>query len=391
MPHDAEFVYDPSRPDFQANAHAIYATLRDEHPVYHDPVRDMWAISRYADVRDAAADTTNLSSENTEISVGLIPQIQSMDPPRHDALRNLVSRAFTGRRADAMEPRIRVIARELLDALSGRSEVDLMAEFARHLPSRVIGEMIGVPDDRREDFLAWTESMVETEGDRQTEVVQAATNIYGEFSKLLALRREKRADDLMSALVDIELDGEKLTEEELLGFCFVLIVAGNDTTTNLIANGAVLLAEHPEQRARLTRDPRGIPDALEEMLRYESPAQALPRRVLNDVTLHDTTIPAGAQVRLVWGAANRDEREFEEPERFDITRAPRHLGFGHGTHFCLGARLARLEARVAFEELLARMPEYELTDDPGWLTSIWARSHRRVPVRTGPAPTGRPR
>jgi cytochrome P450 len=135
-------------------------------------------------------------------------------------------------------------------------------------------------------------------------------------------------------------------------------------------------------------DPNGIPSAIEEMLRCESPAQALPRRVLRDVHYHDRTIPAGAQVRLVWGAANRDEREFEDADRFDITRAPRHLGFGHGTHFCLGARLARLEARVAFEELLARMPDYELTGDPGWLTSIWARSHRSVPVRFAPSRAG---
>jgi cytochrome P450 len=386
MRDDADFVYDPSRPDFQANAHAIYRTLRDEHPVYHDPVRDMWALSRFADVRDAATDTERRSSENTEISVGQIPQIQSMDPPRHDALRNLVSRAFTGRRADAMEPRIRQIARELIDAFADRGEADLMAEFARHLPSRVIGEMIGVPEDRREAFLSWTESMVETEGnDRTAEVVQAATNIYGEFSKLLAERRERRTGDLMSALLDAELEGERLTEEDLLGFCFVLIVAGNDTTTNLIANGAVLLAEHPEQREALRRDPYRIPNAIEEMLRCEAPAQALPRRVLRDITFHGRTLPAGVQVRLVWGAANRDDREFADPDRFDIDRAPRHLAFGVGTHFCLGARLARLEARVAFEELLARFPDYELTGDPGWHTSIWARAHRRVPVRLAPA------
>jgi len=199
---------------------------------------------------------------------------------------------------------------------------------------------------------------------------------------LLAERRAARRDDLMSALVDAELDGHRLTEEELLGFCFVLIVAGNDTTTNLIANGLVLLAEHPEQRALLVREKAAIPNAIEEMLRCESPAQALPRRVLRDVTLHGRTIPKGAMVRLVWAAANRDDREFQSADVFDVTRpAPRHLGFGHGAHFCLGARLARLEARVAFEELLARLPDYELTGDPGWKTSIWARSHRQVPVR----------
>jgi cytochrome P450 family 130 len=382
MPGTDEFVYDPARSDFQANAHAIYRALRDEHPVYENPATGIWALSRYADVRAAATDTATFSSENTDITVGLLPQIQSMDPPRHDALRNLVSRAFTGRRADAMEPRIRAIARGLIDTFAARGEADLMHEFARHVPSLVIGEMIGVPEDRREAFLDWTEAMVESGEDRIQQTIQAATNIYAEFSKLLAERRAAPRDDLMSALVDAEIDGERLSEEDLLGFCFTLIVAGNDTTTNLIANGAVLLAEHPEQRAHLARTPAAIANAVEEMVRCESPAQALPRRMMADVTLHGRTIPKGAMVRLVWAAANRDGREFANAETFDVTRpAPRHLGFGVGTHFCLGARLARLEARVAFEELLARLPDYELTGDPGWKTSIWARSHKHVPVR----------
>ncbi|MGH7337960.1 MAG: cytochrome P450, partial [Myxococcota bacterium] len=336
----------------------------------------------YADVRDAATDPTRFSSENTDISAGLLPHIQSLDPPRHDALRNLVSRAFTGRRADAMEPRIRAIARSLIDEFAARGEADLSHEFARHVPSLVIGEMIGVPEDRREAFLDWTEAMVESGEDRVQQTIQAATNIYAEFSKLLAERRSARRDDLMSALVDAELDGQQLSEEDLLGFCFTLIVAGNDTTTNLIANGAVLLAEHPEQRALLASRPAAIGNAVEEMVRCESPAQALPRRMLRDVSLHGVTIPAGAMVRLVWAAANRDEREFPNADAFDVSRpVPRHLGFGVGTHFCLGARLARLEARVAFEELLARLPDYELFGDPGWKTSIWARSHKQVPVR----------
>jgi cytochrome P450 len=386
MPPSDDFVYDPTRPDFQANAHAIYRTLRDEHPVYVNPETGIWALSRYGDVRAAATDTAVFSSENTDITVGLLPQIQSMDPPRHDALRNLVSRAFTGRRADAMEPRIRAIARRLIDGFAARGEADLMHELARNLPSLVIGEMIGVPEDRREAFLDWTEAMVESGEDRIQLTIQAATNIYAEFSKLLAERRAAPRDDLMSALVDAEIDGERLSEEDLLGFCFTLIVAGNDTTTNLIANGAVLLADHPEQRAHLVRNPTAIPNAIEEMVRCESPAQALPRRMMGDVTLHGRTIPKGAMVRLVWAAANRDDREFANAGSFDVTRpAPRHLGFGVGNHFCLGARLARLEARVAFEELLARLPDYEVTGDPGWKTSIWARAHKQVPVRFTPA------
>jgi cytochrome P450 len=217
-------------------------------------------------------------------------------------------------------------------------------------------------------------------------VRKPAMNIYQEFARLLAERRAERRDDLMSALLDAEIDGQRLREDELLGFCFVLIVAGNDTTTNLIANGAVLLADHPDQRKLLVEDPRRIPAAVEEMLRCESPAQALGRIARRPVELHGTTIPEGALVKLVWGAANRDEREFDAPDRFDVGRNPaRHLGFGHGIHFCLGAHLARLEARVAFEELLARLPDYALDGRPGWLTSIWARAHDAVRVRFEPA------
>ena len=190
----------------------------------------------------------------------------------------------------------------------------------------------------------------------------------------------------MSALLDAEIDGQGLSEEELLGFCFVLVVAGNDTTTNLVANGAVLLAEHPDERALLVKETARIPSAIEEMLRYESPAQALPRIARREVELHGTTIPAGAQVRLLWGSANRDERAFPDPDRFDATRDARgHLAFGQGIHFCLGAHLARLEARVAFEELLARIPDYRLAEPPTWRPSIWARAHPAVRVEFEPA------
>jgi cytochrome P450 len=185
--------------------------LRDEHPVYHDPERDIWALARFADVHAAAADTASYSSENTDISVGLLPTIQSLDPPRHDVLRGLVSRAFTGRRADEMEPRIRAIARGLIDRFARRGEADLLTEFARHLPSLVIGEMIGVPEQRREAFLEWTESLVATEGDTVAERIEPATKIYGEFAKLLADRRASRQGDLMSALIDTEIHGQRLT------------------------------------------------------------------------------------------------------------------------------------------------------------------------------------
>jgi len=391
------FVYDPAQPDFQERAYEIYRMLRDELPVYHSEQAGFWALSRFDDVRAAAADPQTFSSEGTDTSQGLLPMIQALDPPRHDVLRQLVSKAFTPRRVSDLEPGIRRIARELIDGFAGDGEVDLLGRFARHLPSLVFGELLGVPHDRREKFLVWTQALVEAKPGTGSAESQRhpAIKIYQEFTKLLAERRERHGDDLMSALLDAEIDGRRLSEEELLGFCFVLIVAGNDTTTNLIANGAVLLADHPDQRKLLVQSPEAIPNAIEEMLRYESPVQALPRIARRRVDLHGATIPEGALVRLVWGSANRDEREFEEPDRFDVTRAiPRHLAFGQGVHFCLGANLARLEARVAFEELLARIPEYQLRERPGWLTSIWARAHpavhvssRRV-VSSGPLASG---
>jgi cytochrome P450 len=375
--------WDWTRPDFQERLHEIYRELRDRQPLAKSPA-GFWAVSRFADVFAIASDPASYSSERTLISPpGLVPTIQSLDPPRHDRLRALVSLAFTPSRVRAMEPRVREIARALLAPLLEAGRGDLLRQYARHIPSQVIGEMIGIPKERIEGFLHWTEAMVELPENRtQAEAIQnPAASIYTEFATLLEERRGTRRGDLMSALIDARLDGVELTQEELLGFCFVLVVAGNDTTTNLIANGAVLLAEHPEQRRLLVEDPSLLDGAIEEMLRYESPAQALPRRLTRDVELHGQKLSEGEQLFLLWGSANRDEREFEDADRFDVRRRiKRHLGFGQGVHFCLGKSLARLEARVAFEELLAQAPEYELAGPARWLPSMWARAHARVPI-----------
>lgn len=376
-------LYDPSSSNFQDRSYEIYRTLRDEHPLYYNEERDWWALSRFEDVRAAASDPETFSSENTSIATGLLPNVQSVDPPYHDQLRSLVTTAFTTSRMAAMEPRIREIARELIGHFADSGKCDLMLDYARHLPSLVIGEMIGVPRDRREVFLECTEAMIsiDPKQSQTSQNTRAAERIYEEFATLLEERKRAPRDDLMSALIDAEFDGRRLSQEELLGFCFVLIVAGNDTTTNLIANGAVLLSKHPEQRQRLAAEPDRMESAIHELLRYDSPAQALPRLATRDVTLHGKTIPKGAEVKLVWGSANHDEREFEDPERLDIDRViTRHLGFGHGTHFCLGAKLARLEARVGLQELLARIPEYKLDSEPRWQVSVWARAYESVPA-----------
>lgn len=381
----AEFVYDPHAEDFPLRIHGLYRTLRDHFPVYRSPERGFYALSRYEDVRAAAADPATFSSEGTFVGGELLPMIVALDPPRHDRLRALVTRAFSPRRVADLEGRVRAIARELLGALPDDEPVDLLPRFAWQLPSRVIGELIGIPPERQGAFLEWTESLVGFEPDGSRGDRSVFAQIYSEFAKLLEERRSEPQGDLMSALLAAEADGERLSQEELLGFCFVLITAGNDTTANLVANGAALLAEHEEQRRLLLDDPARIPDAVEEMLRYESPAQQLPRRARRTVTLHGVEIPQGAEVLLVWGAANRDERAFPDPDRFDVTRRPRHLAFGYGTHFCLGAGLARLEGRVAFEELLARFPAYTLAGEATWQHSFWARAHARLPVRLRPA------
>lgn len=386
MNSDPSFEYDPFAPGFHAHAHETYRVLRDEHPVYHNERRNFWAISRFADVWQATIAVDALGTEGVEESTSLRPMLNYIDPPRHDRLRALVSRAFTFRRVGEMEPHVRRIAIELLDALAGQDSCDLVEDFATPLPGRIIAEMIGVPPDRRETFLSHTRKMLTTNPDIAIAdaIREPSERIYEEFATLLEERRRAPREDLMSALLDAEIEGERLSDDEILGFCYQLIVAGNDTTTSLIGNGAVLLARHPDQQKLLAESPERIPNAVEEMLRFEAPAQALPRRSRRPYTIGEHTIPADQRVLLVWAAANLDEREFDEPERFDVTRSiSRHLALGHGVHFCLGASLARLEARVAFETLLERFPDYRLLEEPGWVPSRWARAHAEVPVALG--------
>lgn len=376
-------LYDPADPGFGGRAFEVYRVLRDHHPVYFCAGRNCHLLSRYEDVRAAASDPATFSSERTSISQGLLPMIQQMDPPEHDVLRRMGRRPFSPRRVAALEGRIRAVAAGLLDPLRSGQEVDLLRVLAAELPSRIMAELIGIPEERRPTFLEWTEAMVGADPHGEVDTTPFA-GIYGEFAKLLAERRARRAADTMSELLEAEEDGWRLRDEELLGFCFQLVVAGNDTTMNLIGNGAVLLARDRELRHELARRPSLIPAAVEEILRLESPVQALPRRLTRAVSLHGVEVPAGSEVMLLFGSANRDDRVFPDPDRFDLgRRGARHLAFGHGTHYCLGAHLARLEARVAFEELLARFPDFALLGEPELVPSAWARARVAVPVALG--------
>ena len=375
----ATFVYDPTTARFQTEMHDVYRVLRDEFPVYQDPERRFFAISRFADVWNAVHDWATFSNDHVAEADALMPQMIYMDPPRHTELRALVSRAFTPKRMADLEPRIREVARELTDRFVPTGTCDLVADFAAPLPSTVIGEAIGVPPEHLESFRDWTEQFISITGPE--DFAEAAAKIYGLFGELLAERKANPRDDLMSALIAAEIDGEHLSDEELLGFSFLLLIAGNDTTTTLIGLGAELLARHPDQRAELVADPALIPGALEEMLRIEAPTQVLPRTAMRDVELHGVTIPADSRVILVTGAAQHDDREFDEPELFDLHRdIERHVGFGFGSHLCVGAALARLETRVAFEELLARYPNYEIGEAIVRAYSSNVRGLARLPI-----------
>jgi cytochrome P450 family 130 len=376
-----EFVYDPSTAEFQERIWDVYRTLRDDHPVYFDAARNQFVLSRFDDVWRATNDAETFSSV-VEEAENFLPQMIYMDPPRHTQLCALVSRAFTPKRVATTEARARSLARQLVDEIAERARCELQHDYAAIVPSVVIAAMIGVPDEHIDEFRTWTESFLEIQG--PDDYMESLGKCYELFAELLEQRRQHPADDLMSALLGAEVDGQHLTDEELLGFCFLLVLAGNDTTSSLIGNGIVLLAEHPEQRALLVSNPALWPNAIEEMNRIESPTQVLPRTAQRDVDFHHTTIPSGSRVMLVWGSANHDDREYPAPERFDVTRGfTKHLAFGHGIHYCLGANLARLEARVALEEWHARFPDYELDGAPRRITSIWARAFGEIPVSVG--------
>ena len=383
-PSASDGIYDPHSPRLQGSLYEVYREMRDSQPIYHDPSDRFYAATHYDDVTAILQDSETYANGGVDESKLLMPMIVYMDGPRHKAMRTLLSRVFTPKRVAALEPFVRAATQRLLDESAKQSRCDFMHDFASQLPSIVICDLIGVPEERRRAFLSYTEAMIET-GPRSHPIEVPAGKIYAEFETLLAERRNAPRDDLMSALLDAEVDDIKLSDEELLGFCFNLIIGGTDTTMNLIGNGAVLLAQSPEQRRVLAADLSRIPDAVEEMLRVESPTQTLPRRTTRDVELHGVTIPAESRLLICYGAANHDERAFDAPDKFDIEQQrSRHLAFGLGSHHCLGAALARLEGRIAFEELLTRHPDYVVHDEGGWVTSGWARSHPTIEIELNP-------
>ena len=372
-------LYDTEAAASRADLYESYRTMREQHPVYADPDGRFVALSRFADVAAAASDAATFSSEITANTTLVHPILAQLDPPRHTAMRRLILRAFTASRVAAREAEIRAIAVDLLERADTGSGFDLIDDFAALLPSIVMARLIGIPDDLVPTCREISDLHMRRISQRDALVPMRMSDEL--FGPLLDARRAAPADDLLSGLVAAEVDGRRLTHEELLGFCYLLLIGGNDTTSNWIGNAAVLFAQRPDVRTEIVDDQSLLPAALEEVMRLESPTQVLPRRATRAVTLHGTTVAAGTRVLMVWGAANRDEREFVDAERLDVHRDDaRHLALGQGIHFCLGAALARLEARVAFEALLDRKPDYELADTPEPVRSSWALGFARVPI-----------
>ncbi len=384
--------YDPYSYEIHEDPYPTYRRLRDEAPVYFNPERGFYALSRYHDVREAMRDWQTFSSQGgvaLESSGKAPPMIIAMDPPRQAKLRRLISMAFTPRRVAGMEPKVRAIALRHLTPLLGRDRFDFIADFSAKMPMDVISSLLGVPEEDQDTLRQWSDLLLHREpGQAQVtrEGVQAAENIVRYFAQVLAKREAQPGDDLISALLRAELDGERLSREEILGFCFLLIIAGNETTTKMLGNAVDLLYRHREQRRRLVQERGRIADAVEEVVRYDNSTQMLARVTTREVELHGQTIPAGARVLLLIGSANRDERAIERAEEFDVFRAPvAHLAFGIGTHVCLGASLARLEGRVALEEILARMPEYEIFEEgKERVHSANVRGYAHLPIAPRP-------
>ena len=387
--------FSPYSYEFHEDPYPLYRRLRDEAPVYHNAEGGFWALSRHADVLAAFRDTRRFSNRE---GVSIDPAARgaaaaragtsflAMDPPEHTRFRSLVSRGFTPRRVADLEPRIREIAAAHLDARVGSGRLDAIADFAGKVPMDVISEMLGVEPEDRAQLREWADAMVHREEgvfDVPPDGVRAFGEIRAYVKGLLQRLRRRPGDDLLSALLAPADDGAALSEGDLLSFCNLMIVAGNETTTKLLGNALYWLWRHPDERARVASDPSRIPGWIEETLRFDPSTQALMRVTLEDVPVRGTVVPAGERVLLLIGSANRDPEVFERPDAFDVDRdTSEMLSFGKGTHFCMGAALARLEARVALEEWWKRFPAYEVqTEGIVRVHSVNVRGFAALPIK----------
>ncbi len=399
-------LFNPLDPNFRANPYPIYRRILSEDPV-HQTMFGVRAFSRYEDclailkdhkhfssddrkspaygVEDSAFSTANVTEEIGDSDRPFL----FMDPPDHSRLRRLVNLAFTPRNVEAMRPRVQAIVDELLDDAVAKGEFDAIRDLAYHLPVKVICEMLGVPPEDEKEFGGWSKvlaSSLDPDIAVPAETIEArveaikASREY--FRRLVAERRKAPRNDILSALIAAEEEGDKLSEQELLSTCTLILIAGHETTVNLIGNGVLQLLRHPEELARFRADPELAISVVEEVLRFDPPVQFDGRVCIEETTIGGTTVATGEFVMQLLGAANRDPSRFPDPDRFDITRNDSgHLAFGYGIHFCLGAPLARLEGAIALRTLTQRFPNLRLlTDNPPYRAQITLRGLESLPV-----------
>lgn len=371
-----ELVIDPYDYDFHDDPYPYYRRLRDESPLYRNDALNFWALSRHRDVLQGFRNSVELSNAygvsldpvSRTLEAHRVMSFLALDDPGHLRLRTLVSKGFTPRRIRELEPRVTELAVGHLEAALVSDSFDFVADFAGKLPMDVISELMGVPAPDRDRIRALADGVMHRDdgmADVPPSAMQASADLMVYYADMVSQRRRKSSDDLTSALLEAEIAGDRLTDEEIMAFLFLMVVAGNETTTKLLANAAYWGAKNPDQLAPVYADHSKIPLWVEETLRYDTSSQILARSVASDLVLHDTTIPAGDVLLLLPGSANRDDRVFNDADDYRIGRdiGSKLASFGSGAHFCLGAHLARMEARVALEEFFTRVRGYEVHED----------------------------
>ncbi len=387
-------------PEVLANPYPLYHRLRSEAPVYWDPYLHAWVVTRYADVvtvfQRFSANRTPSPEQLTSLGLAaltplakvMVHQMLFLDPPAHGRIRGLASRAFTPRRVEVLRSHIQDITSTLLDAVQAKGEMDVLADLAIPLPAIVTAELLGVPTSDWRQLTAWSSDFAQVLGnfqhnpDRAAQVIRSLDGMCAYFQTAIHEHRQHPRDDLISAFIAAEIDGDRLSDEEMVANLIVTMVGGQETTTNLIGNGILTLLRHPDQLEKLRADPSLTPSAVEELLRYESPSQHTARLAPDDVELGGELIRKRQAVIAVMGAANRDPERFPDPDRLDICRQDnRHVAFAWASHFCFGAPLARIEGQIAFKAVLERMPGLQLAPDPlVWRENLGLRGLKALHV-----------
>jgi cytochrome P450 len=389
--------WDPFDESLKDDPHPVWKRLRDEAPVYYNDQYDFWTLSRFDDIDRAHRDPQRYSSAHSTVLESMTEEAQTegmmifLDPPEHTALRRLVSKAFTPRRVAELETEIRTLCASLLDAQQGETGFDYVQDFGARLPATVIAMLLGVPPSDREDVRHHIDGLFHLEpgvGMANETSMRSAGWLFEYLGDVIKERGERPQDDMLTDLVQAEIPGNdgvprRLTPQECTEFGILLVSAGTETVARLLGWAGLILADHPEQLAELVQDPSLIPNAIEELLRYESPSPVQGRWLTQEVELHGRLIPANSKVLLLTGSAGRDDRVYPEPDQFDIRRDFRlHVAFGYGIHFCLGAALARMEGKIALEETFKRYKSWTVDKERSVpLHTSTVRGYQQLPIR----------